>query len=290
MTIDGANNNPPKSIEEYKELAKTIDYNGDAKKIKETVSVFINGACDAAEEISADGEVTNDEAKQISSWLSIISTIKTNLFNNPLMKEVVNKLQELREILLDLKDLTASQTYEPTETDNQYAYLDKKADDLLDIAIKNRDQRNNSAKAHAFNPYAVQIEEDLSNFDLDNIIKTYYVVESTPRGIFKVFKYDELINWSASKLKAKSISQSDYNYLTKDAFIMKSNMQEEQAANNNNDDNENVETADNNTEEFWGKLETTMKENGHSHDGVADLMILGYTREEAEAILAKKKS
>lgn len=119
MSIDGASNNSPKSIDEYKDLAKNINYNGDANKVKETISVFIKGACDAADEISADGVVTNDEAKQISSWISIISTLKTNLLNRPLMKEVVNKLQELREILLDLKDLAAPQTYEPTETDSQ---------------------------------------------------------------------------------------------------------------------------------------------------------------------------
>lgn len=287
MGINGADNNQPKSIEDYKKLADSIKNEKNTETVKNEVSIFINDATYEADKALADTVITKTEAKSLSTWLSVASTIKNRISENPIMKETVAKLQKLREVLFDLIDMAEKEEYEPQESDSttfeqKYPIIDKKADALLEKARAEQQQRNASAKAHAINPNYVEDDRTLSTFDLDEIIELYqdYVNDGNGYGkkIFKPEKAQQLIRWTEQQFASYQINKEDYDYIMNKVKPNKKQPVTDYKAKTNSSPY--IAPTQQQTEKYWaGK-----KSAGYSHDLVKELTDLGYSRKKAEEI------
>ena len=299
MALNEINNGKPQSIDEYKELAQNVNVKNEQDVIN-NVSIFKKGATDALEEIEPDG-IDKKEISVLKDWINIINTYLNKVSDSlkEKCKTAIGELQDLRITLInkkfDAEDSLIAQeeqvnTLEPTETDSQNEIQTQikngKANKRLGQYIQDmKNFKKNQNADIAYNGYT-----NLSNKDEESIIE--YAAQDIAKIFIgqvrpKISDTENLKKWADFQYNHDNIDNRLHSKLIKYADKAAEQLQIAANSTNNQTDSEEVDEFSSG-ESFWSNLESIMKKEGHSHNAVEDLMVMGYTKEQAEEILKKR--
>ena len=301
MRPDGVNGSVPAQQAQQPSLAERIDNVNvsDTNQLSKTLAGLTNEANQEIQKAFEDKRITQKESRSLnflmSRFCSLNNKIRTAI--NSASEEIKNTYEQLSKNLDNtIERLTKASNgnnpdevaLEPQETDaqdNRYRYLDKQADKLLKASIDEDKARINSEKAYAFNHGYRDRKPRPSSATIDKIkdlyMSTYSQDGKRVRDFAEPAKINQLLEWAKLQFKTELIDRDTYVDLTKDAVAALNNMY---PANNNVSDNT-EDATNNNNQNFWNEYQKIMQEQGHSHDGVADLDVLGYSADDAQALL-----
>ena len=287
------------------EKIDAVDVN-DTNKLSQALAGIATDINNEIQEVfSENGDNGDRVSKKEASKLNMLTSYLCNLNNrmhSAMTKandDVKNVYQQLRQSLSDLIEKTTSAmngknpdavALEPTEIDaqkNQYAHLDKKAETKLKPAIEYAKRLKGSAQAYAFNPYTVSDEIHIDSKVIQEIRELYMDMVSDGNGFGKrVFatpaKAKQLIAWAKNQLSWGNIDKTNYEDLTNEANEYLNSLNQQVHIDNSPDTS--------NQNQFWQSYQEVMTQEGHSHNGVDDLSVLGYSQEEAQQVLNSKKN
>lgn len=298
MRPDGVNGSVPAQQPSLAERIDNVNVS-DTNQLSETLAGLTNEANQEIQKAFEDKRITQKESGSLnflmSKFCSLNGRIKTAI--KTAGEEIKNTYEQLSKNLDNtIERLTKASNgknpdvavQEPTETDaqdNRYRYLDKQADKLLTASIDEDKARINSEKAYAFNPYSRDRKPRPSGATIDKIkdlyMSTYSQDGKRVRDFAEPAKINQLLKWANLQYRKELIDNYTYIDLTKDAVAA---LDKIYSANNNTSDNI-EDTTNNNNQKFWDEYQKIMQEQGHSHNGVADLGVLGYPADDAQALL-----
>lgn len=241
MKPDGVNGAASAQKPTLLERIDKVDVSNTNKLSQELAGITDEVNAKIANAFSADGDGGEKVTKSESASLNILRTYLCNL-NSRLKSSLQNANDQIKNVYEQLvknttelierttnaengKNPDALASCEPEETDaqnkNQYAYLDKKADNLLEKSLKEDRERIASSKQFALNPTCYDRKPQPSGETIDKIKDLYMSTTSVNgkryRGFLEEAKINSLIAWAEKKRAIGAIDIHEYNDLTKDA-------------------------------------------------------------------------